>query len=151
MNGRFKFVVDPTSGHVVSDKAVKTVPAVVEDLLGRKLSECEFLPLCPTGDELEALKLKVAQRVAAAKAKKEAKKKDKGEAGEVGVKRPASEEAEGEEGKAVKKQASTLPAAPKGATDKVWNSLFLDPKDKTEDKNDFMVRGGHSRGQRIGM
>lgn len=48
-NGRYKFLVLRPSGHVVSEKAFKEVPAVVEELAGRKVSELETIPVNPTG------------------------------------------------------------------------------------------------------
>lgn len=71
MNGRFRFVVCMATGHVFSEKAVKTVPSAVEDMIGARLAETELLTLNPVGEELEAARLRVAQKVAAAKAKKE--------------------------------------------------------------------------------
>ena len=48
-NGRGKFVALRPSGLVVSEKAVKEVPAVVEDLVGGKWAEDDVVPINPTG------------------------------------------------------------------------------------------------------
>lgn len=54
LNGRYKFVLLRATGHVVSEKALKDVPAAVEDLAGggKKLAELEAIPLNPTGEWL---------------------------------------------------------------------------------------------------
>lgn len=74
MNGKFRFLIHRATGHVVSDKAIKAAPQAVAETIGAPLEGAEWIPVCPTGEELEGLKLKVAQKFAAAKAKKEAKK-----------------------------------------------------------------------------
>ncbi|PNH09106.1 hypothetical protein TSOC_004289 [Tetrabaena socialis] len=76
LNGRAKFVLLRPGGLLVSEKAVKEVPAVVEDLAGRKLAELEVTPINPVGEQLDQLRGKLAARQAEkASSKKETKKR----------------------------------------------------------------------------
>lgn len=52
-NGRSKFVVLRPSGIVVSEKALKELLPVVEEMAGGKWSEEDVLPINPTGEQLQ--------------------------------------------------------------------------------------------------
>lgn len=58
-NGRSRFVVIRPSGVVVSEKAVKELRPVVEELAGGKWREEELLPINPTGEALLAACVRV--------------------------------------------------------------------------------------------
>lgn len=105
-NGRFKFLVHRATGHVVSEKAVKEVPAVVQELVGGhaagtaassstgpSLSVTEdFIAVNPPSDQIEELKVKLAAKLAAEREKK-AKKKAAKAAAAAGIGAGSSTEA----------------------------------------------------------
>ncbi|GAB4820969.1 hypothetical protein N2152v2_008015 [Parachlorella kessleri] len=98
MNGKYKFVVVRRTGHVLSERAVKEVPQVVEELVGFKPGAADLLAVNPPAEELLELREKLLeQRAAARAAKKDGKKASKAAAPAVGAavgeKRAAAAEA----------------------------------------------------------
>lgn len=79
-NGRFKFVAIRPSGLVVSEKALKEVPAAVQELVGEKWADDDLVPINPTGEVLEAQQAKAAAKLAAERDKRKAKKAAKADA-----------------------------------------------------------------------
>lgn len=154
MSGKSKFVIvrpgGTGAGHIFSEKALKELPAVVEETVGGKWAPSDLIPVYPQGEELEARQTVVMARMeaeAAAKAEKKAAK-----AAAKGNKRAAAAAGEngGEKAPEPAKKAKTVTAAelmPEGADPKVWNSLFTSSKAKEETangkgkNNDYMVRG----------
>ena len=64
-------------GHVVSERALKEVPAVVEELVGGKWTPEDLLFLNPPAEEQQELRLALAAKRDAARAAKKEKKKGK--------------------------------------------------------------------------
>lgn len=77
MNGRFGFVIHKPTGVVLSERALREVPAAAEELLGGKWAPEDLLPINPQGEELEKRKEAVAAAMAAERARKAAKKAEK--------------------------------------------------------------------------
>lgn len=77
MGGKGRFVAIRSSGHVVSERALKEVPAVVEELVGCKWSAEDLLVLNPAADELEGMREALLAKREAARAAKKEKKRDK--------------------------------------------------------------------------
>ncbi|KAG2454878.1 hypothetical protein HYH02_000709 [Chlamydomonas schloesseri] len=168
-NGRYKFVVLRPSGLVVSEKAIKEVPAAVEELAeagGKKLAELESIPVNPTGEQLEQLRAKLATR-AAEKAEKVASKKDKkrsaaaaaaaegvgastGAAGAPaagrGVSPPLEEATAAERAAAAAKRLKI----PQGASKEVYASIFSTSKPGGQpEKETFCCRALSARGMNL--
>ncbi|CAG9466777.1 unnamed protein product [Pedinophyceae sp. YPF-701] len=142
MNGRVRFVAERGSGVVVSERALKQegLSGIVEELVGgRKVADCEWVPINGSAEEVRALKEAMALRVAAAKKKKSKKGKAKGEA----------EKAEGALGVrcgAVAKKYLARDHVPEGASKEVWASLFTGDKKEDEwHKETYLSRGGARR------
>ncbi|KAG2493539.1 hypothetical protein HYH03_008353 [Edaphochlamys debaryana] len=175
LNGRYKFVVLRPSGLVVSEKAVKEVPAAVEELAGRKVAECDPLPINPTGEELDRLRARLMAR-AAEKADKAASKKDKkrsaaaaaatagaaadGPAAADGAAKrrsasPTPEDVAGQAAAAVGKGSgagagpSKRLKLPEGATKEVYSSLFRTSKPGEMEKETFCCRALSARGMNL--
>ena len=77
MNGRARFMIHRPSGWVVSEKALKEVPAAAEEALGGKWTAADLVPVNPTGEELEGLRVRLAEKLAAEREKKALKKAKK--------------------------------------------------------------------------
>eukprot|EP00198_Chlamydomonas_reinhardtii_P006336 XP_001695672.1 predicted protein [Chlamydomonas reinhardtii] len=166
-NGRYKFVILRPSGLVVSEKAVKEVPAAVEELAeagGKKLAELESIPVNPTGEQLEQLRAKLAAR-AAEKAKAAASKKDKKRsaaaaadeaAGAAGVAAPTAgrgaspplEDGAGGAAAAAAAAAKRL-KIPQGASKDVYSSIFSTNKGGQPEKETFCCRALSARGMNL--
>ena len=117
MNGRYRFVALCPSGVVVSERALKSAPAAVEDMLsGASLALQQQIPIYGTPEEVDALRAALAVKAAAAS---NGKGKRKAEAAPAEAPAPAPAPAP----QPVKK-AGLAPAAPAGATKEVWASLF---------------------------
>ena len=150
MSGKARFVVvrpgQAGPGWVVSDRALKELPQIVQEIVGGEWTKEDVLPLNPVGEELEALKDAVAARREAERAGKKAKKAAKAN-GNGAAKRAAPDgDAAAENAKKVKAAAAAAVPAPAGADPAVWKSLCTDKsKDdgpKKTGNNDYMVRGG---------
>jgi Rtf2 RING-finger len=116
MNGRYRFVALCPSGVVVSERALKSAPAAVEDMLaGASLASQQQIPIYGTPEEVDALRAALAAKAAAAS---NGKGKRKAEAAPAEAPPPPPPPPQ-----AVRK-AGVAPAAPAGATKEVWNSLF---------------------------
>jgi len=76
-NGRFRFLVHRRSGHVLAEKAVKEVPAVVEELVGGPWGPEDWILVNPAGEQLEEMRVKLAAKLAAERAEKEKKARKK--------------------------------------------------------------------------
>ncbi|GAX81855.1 hypothetical protein CEUSTIGMA_g9283.t1 [Chlamydomonas eustigma] len=77
-NGRYKFVVFKSTGHVVSDKALKDAPDVVKELVGvTSWTASDLLPINPDEETLDRLREAVAARMASDREKKKLKKEAK--------------------------------------------------------------------------
>jgi len=139
LNGRYRFVALKASDgvwHVVSEKAVKELPVVVQGKLGCPVpSKKDQLPIYPQGDELDALLDKVIRKhqeelveKAAKKAKREKKKKrERDDVQDTQVKT---------------KKLDNMASIPQGATPAVWKSLFVDKKNSVpEGDAGYMTRG----------
>lgn len=137
LSGRYRFVAvkstEDGAWHVVSEKAVKELPVVVQAKIGSPLPDKEDrLPIYPQGDELDGLLDTVMSKhreelleKAAKKAKKDKRKKK------------CQEEVEG-----TSKMRKTDASIPEGATPAVWKSLFVDKKNKApEGDAGYMTRG----------
>lgn len=70
------------TGHVLSERAVKEIPAAVEELLGGKWSREELLMVNPTGDDLDAARARLAAQLLTEREKKKDKKRKKAEQSE---------------------------------------------------------------------
>lgn len=76
-------MVHRPSGQVVSERALKEVPAAVQELFGSAWTAEDLITVNPSGDELDAMKEKLADKLQAereAKDKKKDKKRKKAEA-----------------------------------------------------------------------
>eukprot|EP00199_Chlamydomonas_sp_CCMP681_P002067 CAMPEP_0119102696 /NCGR_PEP_ID=MMETSP1180-20130426/1349_1 /TAXON_ID=3052 ORGANISM="Chlamydomonas cf sp, Strain CCMP681" /NCGR_SAMPLE_ID=MMETSP1180 /ASSEMBLY_ACC=CAM_ASM_000741 /LENGTH=400 /DNA_ID=CAMNT_0007087023 /DNA_START=70 /DNA_END=1272 /DNA_ORIENTATION=- len=69
-NGRFKFMVHRPTGRVISEKGIKELPSVVQELLGGAPSADDWIPVNPTDEQQEQLKVKQAALMAAEREKK---------------------------------------------------------------------------------
>ncbi|GIL81825.1 hypothetical protein Vretimale_1422 [Volvox reticuliferus] len=165
-NGRYKFVVLRPSGHVVSEKALKEVPAVVEELAGKKVSELETVPVNPGGEQLEQLRARVAARLAEKGALKKDKKRSAAAAAAPavplngGAAIAAATVANGNGGGG-RRSASppvddTAAAAaakrlkiPSGATKEVYSSIFSSSKPGAVEKETFCCRALSARGMNL--
>ncbi|KAG2440121.1 hypothetical protein HXX76_004235 [Chlamydomonas incerta] len=169
-NGRYKFVILRPSGLVVSERAIKEVPAAVEELAGaggKKLAELESIPVNPTGEQLEQLRAKLAAR-AAEKAGKAASKKDKkrsaaaaaadGEAAATGAAGAAAPAGRGaspplEDGPGGAAAAAAAAAKrlkiPQGASKDVYSSIFSTNKGGQPEKETFCCRALSARGMNL--
>ncbi|GFR53085.1 hypothetical protein Agub_g15795 [Astrephomene gubernaculifera] len=162
-NGRYKFVVLRPSGHVVSEKALKEVPAVVEELVGGKLKELETIPVNPNGEQLEQLRARVAARLAEKAAAKKDKKRSAAAAAALAA--PANGTAI-----ASRRSASPPPAnggaagatgagaaaakrlkVPEGASKEVYASIFSSsrPGGAAAEKETFCCRALSARGMNL--
>lgn len=90
-NGRFRFVALRPSGHVVSERAIKQVPAAVEDHVGAKWKAA--MPINGTEEEMDSLREAMLKKRAAEKVGKAAEKAAKKalKAGKVSSASPAVE------------------------------------------------------------
>lgn len=153
-NGRGKFVALRPSGLVVSEKALKEVPAVVEDMIGGKWNEDDVIPINPTGEALEQQRAKLGAKLVAERDKKKAKKAAKSGTDAAGAaavngaqKRSASPEAAAPGGAtaAAKRAKKSLELAPAGATKEVFASIFTSSS-KQDAKETFCCRSLGARG-----
>lgn len=151
LSGKYRFVVVKSTSddpwHVVSDKAVKELPVVVQGKIGSSVPEKgNLLPIYPQGEELNDL-LDIVMRnhreelveKAAKKAKKEKRKRLREvttadcEAKGVGTTKAETT-----------KRLSHEETIPAGATPAVWQSLFVDKKklkENPEGDSGYMTRG----------
>lgn len=170
-NGKYKFVIFRKSGHVLSERALKEVPAVVEEMVGGKWEASDLLPVNPSGEELQQMREALLLKRTAERAAKKEKKKDKAAAAAAAVGGGSGEPAEvtaaggkraAENGDAAaaaaKNGVNGAPAAaaagakrfkaaelkPKGADDNVWNSLFTSSTSGSGG-NDYMCRSAMRR------
>lgn len=159
LNGRYRFVVHRPSGHVVSERALKEIPAAVEDLLGGSWQPDDMIPLNPTHDELQVLKQRLLKRMQADRDRKKAKKLKNGSGAGADVAAPG--DANGTHGDAAHKRsaagmdgstglpplAKKMKAAdlklPQGATAEVYASLFVSSKPGV--KETYMCRSVSGR------
>merc|ERR1712232_284195 len=61
MKGQVPCVVSCSTGLPFSDKAIRQLPEFVEDMIGKKVSDEEWIRLCPPKAEFDALRLRVAK------------------------------------------------------------------------------------------
>ncbi|KAL4457462.1 hypothetical protein ABPG75_012327 [Micractinium tetrahymenae] len=106
-NGKSRFVVLRRSGHVLSERALKEVPKVVEEMVGGPWQPQDLLPVNPAGDELQGMREALLLKRTAERAAKKEKKKDKataaaaaGNGGAAAAAAAAAAPAAGENGKA---------------------------------------------------
>ncbi|CAL8469337.1 g8878 [Coccomyxa elongata] len=171
MNGRYRFSALKKSGHVISEKALKEVPAAVEELVGGKWAQEDVLPLNGAPEEVQQLREHMLLQRAAAKAKKERKKAGKlqaasgdivagatcvvpvehgqaadaaGATGAAGRKRSDTEVSSLAEEKAQVKKFKATETAPKLASKAVWASIFT--SSRPEEKETYGCRALSSRG-----
>lgn len=172
MNGRVPFVIHRPTGLVLSERALREVPVAAEELLGRKWSADELIPVNPQGEELEKRKELVVAALAAERLRKAAKKAEKAASktaskGIVGAGDAAVEQAAG--GAAVAGSKRGLPPAgpavagapagaatangngvakklklPPGATPEVYASIFS--SGKPQQKETYCCRSASGRG-----
>ncbi|KAL4440746.1 hypothetical protein ABPG77_000455 [Micractinium sp. CCAP 211/92] len=76
-NGKSRFVVLRRSGHVLSERALKEVPKVVEEMVGGPWKPEELLQVNPTGEELQGMREALLLKRTAERAAKKDKKKGK--------------------------------------------------------------------------
>ncbi|EFJ45713.1 hypothetical protein VOLCADRAFT_63267, partial [Volvox carteri f. nagariensis] len=161
-NGRYKFVVLRPSGHVVSEKALKEVPAVVEELAGKKVSELEITPVNPTGEQLEQLRARIAARLAEKAGSKKDKKRSAAATAAVvlpnaavnggadarrsGSPPLADDAAAAAAGTAAVNKRLKIPA---GATKEVYASIFSSNKAGAAEKETFCCRALSARGMNL--
>jgi hypothetical protein len=160
-DGKSRFAVVRATGHVFSERALKSCRAACEDVCGRLLADAaaELVTLNGTDDEVEALAERLlaakAARAAAKAAKKAAKAAKKASGGAAAEKKAALDAAKpltarhvaapapkgralATAGSAIAKR-SVAELAPEGATAEVWGSIFK--KQKQEDRgSDFLTR-----------
>ena len=119
MNGRYRFVALCPSGVVVSERALKSAPAAVEELLGgAPLSSQQRVPIYGTAEEVDALRAALAAKAAASNSGKGSKRKAEAAAA------PAEAPAPAHPAPVKRLGGGVAPAAPAGATKEVWASLF---------------------------
>ncbi|KXZ45541.1 hypothetical protein GPECTOR_53g127 [Gonium pectorale] len=160
-NGRYRFVVLKPSGVVVSEKAIKEVPAVVEELAGGKLAELETIPINPTGEQLEQLRGRVAARLAEKAASRKDKKRSAAVANGTGAAAGSSVAAAAngngarrsasppvEDGGAAAAAAKKL-KIPAGATKDVYASIFSSSNPGAAEKETFCCRALSARGMNL--
>lgn len=176
MNGRFPFVIHRPSGVVLSERAVREVPAACEELLGGKWTADDLISVNIQGEELEKLQQRLVATLAAERSRKKAKKAERhrdkaGEnghaAGVIGSDSPPGSKAVASEA-AVGGVGSKRPAAgpavaagtaaveatvaakkvkvPPGGTSEVYKSIFTTGQPKI--KETYCCR---SAGGRYGM
>ncbi len=116
MNGRCRFVALRPSGVVVSERAFKTVPEAVAELLdGQPLSSQAVLPINGTAEEVDTLRVADA----ATKAKKAKKQSAK-----IGVALDAAPKRLADDAPAAAKKYKASDHLPAGATPDVYASIF---------------------------
>jgi len=152
MNGGVRFVAFRRTGHVFSEKAVKEVKEMVEDLIQGKVSDEEIIPLNGSEDEVNALKEKLALKLSgiqARKAKKDQKKKKQQKGGGGG------EDLGPKDAGVTKKTTTTTTTTPgyravdhvpEGATKEVWASLFVGSCPEKEYQKESFLNRGTTRG-----
>lgn len=149
LNGKARFVVVRRGGQgpgvVLSERALKEVPAVVKELVGGEWAKDDLLVLNPQGEELLQLSMALAAKMEAERAAKREKK-----AAKAGSKRAAAPEetaataANGSSRGGAKTSKTAEKMAPAHADKGVWNSLFTSSKGNAGHCNgDFMLRGSH--------
>jgi hypothetical protein len=173
-NGKGRFVLHRPSGYVVSERSVKEVPAVVEELVGCKYGAADIIPINPTGEEAGKLReeLLAARDVAKAarKDKKRLASENGGKADSVSVTDGAAAIGIGAShagnsngvshfksngngkgasvttGESIQaaKKSRIAELMPAHADPTVWNSLFSKKDDGATNTGDFLTRG--SRG-----
>jgi len=112
LSGRYRFLALVPSGVVVSERALKSAPAAVEELLdGATLASQARVPINGTEEEVEGLR---AAAAAAAPAKRKAEK--------ISEPPPAKRKAQSETEEAMRKRSAA--PAPSGATKEIWRSIF---------------------------
>lgn len=137
LSGRYRFVAvkstEDGAWHVVSEKAVKELPIVVQAKIGSPLPDKEdILPIYPQGDELDGLLDTVMSKHREELLEKAAKK----------AKKKKRQEEEESVPNGTTKMRKTDASIPKGATPAVWKSLFVDKKNKApEGDAGYMTRG----------
>jgi len=154
-NGKVKFVVIRTSGHVFSDKAVRELKSIVEEMVGGPWSPDDDMVLNPSGEEVQGKRNALLAQVAAEKAAKKSKKDKK----RAKTKRNIDDDDHGDiaddDGRTNiistnnnnnKKKLKSEHMMPAGATSEVWNSLFKKDNDgkgtgKKNHNDDFLNRG----------
>ena len=164
MSGKFKFVLvkkdGKGTGYVVSERAIKELPAIVKEIVGGDWTREDIIPIYPQGDELEQRQAAVTARreaeLAAKLEKKAAKAAAKGVNNNGGNnnnnhKRAVAALGNGDEGKkngvsnggvhhngvdpppaAKRVKGAAEELMPAHADPKVWNSLFTDKNKKEE-------------------
>lgn len=175
LNGKYKFKVVRSSGHVLSERALKEVPQAVEELVGKKVSPSDLLTVNPPPEEYSQLReALLEQRAAARAAKKEGKK------AAAGAKRAAGEATAKQNGSQAAPTAGAAPAAaqaaaaaglyaaelarsggvvgakkfkaselmPSNADKKVWESLFRSSRG-AEEKETYLCRSTAARGMHL--
>lgn len=141
--GKARFLFNTGSGYVVSERALKEVPKVVEESAGNK--EGTWIALNPPEEELEKLRAALP----APPEKKAKRKKDKRV--EDGI-APLPGSTFLELGPPLSKKLKVQDLAPVNADKKIWNSLFSSKRDpNTPDQSDgYMTRGVACRGMKMG-
>ena len=156
LNGKTRFFALAPSGLVVSDRALREAKAAVDDMLGPEcaLADQTRIPLCPKGDELEAMREALAEEAARKAAKKAKKARRRGddapppgadEARASDAKRPRRERngCDDLSVERLKNQAKTFKAgdhAPAGADKDVYASLFTSSSADARGKETFLSR-----------
>jgi hypothetical protein len=154
-NGKVKFVVIRTSGHVFSDKAVRELKSIVEEMVGGPWSPDDDMVLNPSGEEVQWKRNALLAQIAAEKAVKKSKKdkkrtktnsnNDDDDHGD-GADDDGRKNIIGTNNYNNKKKLKSEHMMPAGATAEVWNSLFKKDDDgkgnrKKNHNDDFLNRG----------
>lgn len=142
LNGRGKAWVHRPSGWLISDKALREVPAAAEELLGGKWSNVDLLLVNPAGEDLEEARQRLTVKLAGSKKAKKALKRSAEAAAATGATNGAAAGADGAAGAAGEgagngagsgEVAAKKMKVPEGATPAVWASIFGDGKPQAQE------------------
>ncbi|CAD7695046.1 unnamed protein product, partial [Ostreobium quekettii] len=130
--GKFGFSALRKTGHVVSQKALKEFPQVVEDLVGEKWEAEDVIPINGTEEEVDVLRERMIKRRQAAKGKKGRKRSRPGE------------DQQPQNNSAGPKKVKATDFTPANASKHVYASIFS--SSRPEDRETYMCRSTGARG-----
>ena len=148
--GKAHFIYNTATGYVVSERAMRELPKVVEESAGAGSKDGRWVPLNPSEEELDKLRALLGP----APSKKSKKKKDRGVDGtgddgaEPALSAPLPGSLALELGPPLQKKAKVESLAPANADKKIWNSLFAGKRGK-DIGDGYMTRGTASRGMKM--
>ena len=148
--GKAHFIYNTATGYVVSERAMRELPKVVEESAGAGSKDGRWVPLNPSEEELDKLRALLGP----APSKKSKKKKDRGVDGtgddgaEPALSAPLPGSLALELGPPLQKKAKVESLAPANADKKIWNSLFAGKRDK-DIGDGYMTRGTASHGMKM--